>query len=525
MTSFYGESRQVNKISDEKENQISRDNVDKWIFRLFLVLIGFMPLIVLAHATEFVSPIVSTMSNLTSGVKGDLFTYYKSLIILVVTIIAALLLLSKVLFMNGKVKKTKLNYFLGGFVIVLIISTIVSPNISIALNGLYNRSEGAIMWICYTALIFIAMNINYPKNAVNYVMYSLYPFIFINLFIIIMNFYGKDLLQFEWVQKLVSLFLTGGSQISEGSVLIGTLNQWNYMSGMFSIMTVMFLSYAVVDKNPIRRTINLIVALAAMAVMLMSISASGFVTVVFITVILIWLVIKSENKLKSLAVLVVFAIISGALIHVLSLKNAEVWDESLGFFISENPYETEQPLGASVTTEGLLDLLSNKAYASDNSFELPVLPTPQWGPGTGRIYIWQETLELVADRPLFGYGIDTLVYHFPHTQLEAQANMNEVTIVDKPHNLYVGILYGTGIIGFALFAALLLITLVATIKSIITFNCSSSLIVVLSVAWIAFLVQALFNDTAPGTAGLLFTIAGITLGLFYNEKEANEANV
>lgn len=526
MTSFYGESREINKISDELENQISRANVDKWIFRLLLILIGFMPIIVLAHTTEIVSPVVSTNTTLQSGVKGDLFTYYKSLIILVVTIIASLLLVAKFLFMDGKIRKTKLNYFLGAFAAVIVISTILSPNITVALNGQFNRSEGAIMWLCYIALIFIAINISYPKNVVNYIIYSLYPFVLINLFISAMSFYGKDLLQFGWVKSLVAIFLSGGAKLSDGSVLIGTLNQWNYMSGMFSIMTVMFLSWAIIDKNSIRRGINLIVALATMAIMLMSTSASGFVTLICISIILFWLAIKSDNKLKSLSILIIFVILSGALIHVLSLKNPKVWDESVGFFVSANPYIEEQQTASTLTTtSSLLDFLSNKAYAADNAFELPVLPAPQWGPGTGRIYIWQETLKLVANRPLFGYGMDTIVYHFPHTQLEAQGNLNEVTIVDKPHNLYMGILYGTGIIGFLFFMGIIVLSLIEMLKSIVRFNNSTNYYVALCVAWIAFLIQALFNDTATGTAGVLFAIAGITLGILYNGKEANEVNV
>lgn len=150
--------------------------------------------------------------------------------------------------MNGIIRKTKLNYLLAIFAIAIVISTIASPNISITLAGQYNRSDGAISWLCYIALMFIAMNINYPKNAVNKVLYSLYPFIFINFFIITMNFTGNDLMQKEWIQKIVTVLLPEGASIAEDSQLVGTLNQWNYMSGMFAIMTVMFLAAAIVGK-------------------------------------------------------------------------------------------------------------------------------------------------------------------------------------------------------------------------------------------------------------------------------------
>lgn len=96
MTSFYGEERQVNVLVDEEENRISREYIDKWIFRLLLLLIGFMPLIVLAEVREVISPVVTNIGSLTSGAKGDIFTYYKSLIVLIITIITGLLLLIKI---------------------------------------------------------------------------------------------------------------------------------------------------------------------------------------------------------------------------------------------------------------------------------------------------------------------------------------------------------------------------------------------------------------------------------------------
>ena len=158
--------------------------------------------------------------------------------------------------MNGSIKKTWLNYVLGVFAIAIIVSTIFSPNISIAINGMYNRSDGAISWICYIALMFIAMNICYPKNVINYIMYMLMPFVYINLFIITTNFYGKDLLQNDIVSRIVMSTLPEGSSLGENSQLLGTLNQWNYMSGMFAMMTVMYLAWAVTSKKSSKKLSN-----------------------------------------------------------------------------------------------------------------------------------------------------------------------------------------------------------------------------------------------------------------------------
>ena len=522
MASFYEELHKSNSISDEQENAQSRASVDKWIFRLLLSVLGIMPLIVMANVEEFISPLISNVAVLSSGMKGDLFTHYKATFILVMTVIIVAMFLVKVFFMSGIIKKSFVNYALGGFVIAMTISTIVSPNISVALNGQYNRSEGAILWLCYIALFFVAMNITYPKNVINNIMYTMIPFVFINLFIMIKNFYGNDLLQLGFMQKFVSIMLPEGATISDGSQLLGTLNQWNYMSGMFAMMTVMYLAWAVVAKKGYESAIGVITASASVAIMLMAVSTNGFVTFLCIIPFILWLAIKSGSIKKATLVLVAFFVVMGGSLHILSLQNEKVWAESIGFFFSgENPYTKEQPVESSAVSakDFSFSLFGQKAAASDNSFELPVLPEAAWSPGTGRTYIWKETLELVADRPLFGYGMDTITYHFPHYQLEARGNLLIETVVDKPHNIYIGLLYGTGIIGLVLFMIFVLFSLKETLLRIIKFNSKSNTSVVLGIIWLSFLVQALFNDTTPAMTGTLFIMIGILMGLQNKNEE------
>lgn len=524
MSSFYEEINKSRVITDEKENAQSRASVDKWIFRILLLILGFMPLIVMGSVKEVISPLVSNIDALSSGTKGDLFTSYKSMFLLISTITVSILFLAKIFFMNGKINKSLLNYFLLLFIVGILISTIVSPNISIALNGQYNRSDGAINWLCYLILMFIAMNIKYPRKAINYVLFSLYPFVIINLYIITTNFYGNDLLQKGWMRKFVSLFLPQGASIGQDSHLLGTLNQWNYMSGMFGILTLLFLGGAILEKHSKLKIAHFLICLCTMAVMLMAMSASGFFTLVCILPILIWLAIRTYNKKISLLLLSIFIIVSAGLIHGFSLQNSKVWDDSIGFFYhGENPYAEKEKPTAKINKSSKLALdgfLGNKVYAAEDKFELPVLPESGWSAGTGRTYIWKETLELVKDRPFFGYGLDTLVYHFPHTKLETRANLLVETVVDKPHNIYIGVLYGTGVLGFVAFISIVLITVFTSLKKIFKFNLKSNTNVVLCVAWLAFLIQALFNDTTPAIVATFFIMIGILMGLQLEEKEA-----
>ncbi|MEC1177739.1 O-antigen ligase family protein [Metasolibacillus meyeri] len=516
MTSFYKEIHKSDTMSDEKENAQSRANVDKWIFRLLLLLIGVMPLIVLANVEQVISPLISNKDVLMSGTKGELFTHFKALFVVVVTLIAGALLLSKVFFMGGTIRKTFLNYALATFAIMIVISTIASPSISVALSGLYNRSDGAISWLCYITLMFIAMNIEYPKNVMKYILYTMMPFVAINLFIITMNFYGKDLLQYGWMQWIVSMTLPEGANIGEGSQLVGTLNQWNYMSGMFAIMTVMYLMAAVLEKVKVDSYGYLVFSLMSFAVLLMSISTSGFVTFTMLLPVILFVAFTNDNKINRFVIIVIFIVASAIIFHILASKEARVWTESIGFVIKSNPY-VEEKIDVSIKSSNYNIKWMTKAYAAE-SFELPELPAGKIGAASGRVYIWSKALELVKGRPIVGYGMDTLIYNFPHTDIETRANFwRDDIITDKPHSLYIGWLYGTGIIGFFSVIGVILYTLIKPLKEV--YNKREPILWIIGIAWGAYLIQGVFNDSLPSISAPMWILAGIMIAYTFTNKE------
>lgn len=516
VTTFYEQVNKKNTMVDDEENKASRESTDKWILRILLVFIGVMPLIVLGHTEAVLSPIITNVTILGSGTKGELFTHFKVLLVILTTIIVSIMFLVKVFFMEGIVKPTWLNYFLSSLGIFIVIATIFSPTITIALYGQAERSEGAITWICYLILIFISMNINYPKKVVSHLGYVLLPFVYINLLITIISFSGNNILNNNVVNRVLTSTLPSGTSLGENSQLIGTLNQWNYMSGMFAIITAFYLTWAVLEKHYLHKIVAFITSCATFAILLIAMSTNGFLTLVCVLPFILFLAFRTFKIKLNLAVVAAFLLMGSFTLHILSSHNEKVWLESVGFFLKGvNPYAEviEEPVSYKKDLFEDFSLLS-KVSASSNEFELPVLPDPSWGPGTGRIYIWTETLKLVQDRPLLGYGIDTIIYHFPHYQLEAQGNLNEVTIVDKPHNIYLGVLFGTGVFGFIMFVILCLYIFKESIRTIL----KKSRLAPLAMACIAFLIQAMFNDSTPAIMALFIIFAGILISNSFEEN-------
>lgn len=477
---------------DEMEDKKSIEKIDRLLFFIFLVALTLIPLVVGAKAKLFVSPLLSGTGITSTGYQLDFFTYFKLVILFIAALVSLVLFLYKVYFLNYKIKLNFLLFSIVGFIVVLTLSAVFAEYKSIALWGLYNRHDGAITFICYSVLMFIALNITYPQKALNKLVYTLYPFVWINVIIALLNLYGVNILQNQTFQKMFTLFLMDEITISGSSLLTGTLNQWNYMSGYSAVMAIIFLTLAVFYGSMKSKLINLLTAIAAFLTILASISTSGFITLLFMSLLVIAIIFMKENKKKSIIWFASFIILAAISTGILSKHNPKVWAESIGFFTKTNPIVPVE--GAS--HQSIFE--TEKASAADLELKLPVLPERTISGGSGRIYIWENMMSLIKERPLFGYGLDTLTYHFPQNDINKRDGFwNENTLIDKPHNLYIGILYGTGLLGLIAFMCILFIYTSYLVKYIRK-DRQAPIIWAFTFGWGAFLIQAVFNDSVIG---------------------------
>lgn len=505
--------------------------IDRWIFVLLLIGIGVTPLILGASFTDVVSPLISERSTLSSGSKAEIFTNFKHTFLLVITLITSLLFLYKYYILGDQIKKTTINWFLIIFIASLLISTLLAPYKTIAIFGQFNRNDGALAYISYSILLFIGMNITYPKRALHYILFSLYPFILINIVIITFNFTGHDLLSYERVMNFITATLPDNASVDAGSSLVGTLNQWNYMAGMGGILVTLLLAGSMLAKNMIIKVSHLIFALISFAITLMALSTSGFFTISLIMILLIALVFRLPNKRMATLSLVIFILAAGGILHTLASENPRVWDESVGLISSTNPYreEVQAQQAAPSTYQTSLDLsFLVPSVSAAETFTLPELPARDIAPGSGRLYIWEKSLDMVTERPIFGYGMDTFMYHFPHTDIGMRSGLRtENVTVDKPHNIFIAVLFGTGIVGFIGFLGLVSIPVLLMLKYgylKIPNQTTQEYVAILGLGWLAFLIQGLVNDSLPGTSGPLFIIGGMMLGLMYQELRDKDIN-
>lgn len=127
--------------------------------------------------------------------------------------------------------------------------------------------------------------------------------------------------------------------------------------------------------------------------------------------------------------------------------------------------------------------------------------------GSNRGYIWSRSLPLIKEYFILGSGPDTFTVRFPQRDYVTQGNTfgDTSTIVDKPHNQYIGFLIEFGFLGTALFLAWIVIKL---------FNNRNN---ILAISVVAIMVTYIFYDINVGTGWMLFAILSI-LEMNFDER-------
>ncbi|BAU26524.1 O-antigen ligase-like membrane protein [Aneurinibacillus soli] len=501
-------------------------NTDRILTGLLILTIVVIPLLTRVAALDFNSPVI-TGTVIDSGTKADFFTYYKFIWLQIMTGLMVLIFLYK-MFGNGyEIPASYVNVPLALMFGFVVLSGVLAENKTIALFGQYNRHEGTITYLMYFCLFFIATTILYTERRVRMLLYATYVLLGVNLVLGVAYFYGADLLHNAFISGIL-LPATINKQTVNG-FFNSTINNPNYVSGIGGTLAVLFLAKAIVARTMKERVIDVAGAVAAFTLVLTSLSISGFFTiVVMIPMILLFIGFSIQKKAGMLTLGVALLLFAGVL-ATLYQHNARVWDKSIGFFLGTSETTISMsPEGEDIQRWRTLEhddspfAMDVAAAAAANNEDEFTLPPQRWGAGTGRVYIWSKTIELIKQHPVFGFGMDTLAYHFPQDDPYKNSGLNDVkTIVDKPHNTYLGIAYGSGVIVLLSFLYMLLRHVaqhVYILKQKIKTE-RQGLLIALFAGWCAYLIQGLFNDTIIGTGFLFWIFFGVSVSLLRQERE------
>lgn len=174
-----------------------------------------------------------------------------------------------------------------------------------------------------------------------------------------------------------------------------------------------------------------------------------------------------------------------------------------------------------ITNEGVL---YNNELGNTLKLEEPI-PAIGWesnqGFGNGRGYIWSRTIPLFKDTIFLGHGADTYCIYFPHDDYVGKYNAgwNINLIVDKPHNMYMGMWIGTGAISLLAYLTMLSIYLIQSVRLYRKVDWMEWMQFVgfgIALGIIGFSVAGVFNDSSVSVMPLFYSLLG--LGITINQN-------
>ena len=379
-----------------------------------------------------------------------------------------------IIYIISKIKNfkfTKIEIFIFVLMILSTLSIFTAINLDDALFGRINRREGLFDILTYYIMALNCMSIKNKK-------------------------YIKIIISFICIYALINIFyglFQIGILTSSNFEIIGS---WHYARGFLGnsmyFGTLMAIFYGIsiglfIKTNELSKTIIAYILLLTSSIgIIMSGSMSVFVSTIFIYLVILFqaivkIVKKDKDGIDQLLQLI-FCVITFVLLLIISIQNN---NSNVGKDISELVGESKN-----VST----------GVVKDNY-------------GTGRIYIWKNTIDKIVENKGIGVGIDNFYNAFEGQLIDVKSNMP----VDKAHNDYLQKMLCEGVISGIAFIAFLSIIFFKNIRKNL-----SPVYYGLFLAFTSYSVQAFFNISVTRVAPIYFVIIGLLIGEEYQKVSLSE---
>lgn len=358
---------------------------------------------------------------------------------------------------------------LAGYGLLLIFSALASPYFQLVWWG-GGRYEGLLTMLVYLA-IFMAVS-TWGRFRPGYLYLLLIP-VGLNIILSLLQLQGGNPLGLY--PSYYDYF--DGNVLYSGQFL-GTIGNTGLLSAFFCLAVPAMLCYAVRERADRRAAALLAGAVVAALIMFRSGVAAGLVALLLTALIVIALLLPGR-RLRWLYLLLLLLLLAVGL----------CW-------LSAYDGEPEGLFGeAAAIVQG----------EADGSF------------GSGRLAIWQETVELIGERPLLGGGPDTLGERldFYFTRESDGRDSGYRTKVDTAHNDYLNIAANNGLPALALYVLALLSSLYGWVR-----HCRSTAVLVCGAAVLCYSIQIFFSFSLCITAPLFWIFWGLLESALKQQKNA-----
>lgn len=362
----------------------------------------------------------------------------------------SILILNKEPFLCVKDKLEKLIFI---YLATLVLSTFNSLEISISIWGAPEREEG-LLAICAYIVIFILTKRYYKFNKKH-----LYLFIIAST---IVSLYGT--LQYFGFDPIPKDYLRG----SWSGRAYSTMGNPNFL-GAYLVLVLPIVIYSYIKT---KRNVFLLCTSLIYFSLLCTMTRGSWIGFGFSLLIIVFFSFKHKGDRTNIYILIAILSIATIMFN----------------FISDNYFISR-----------FISIFGDFKTTID-------METGYEKSGAGRMFIWNKTLVILKDYPLFGVGIDNLYLEFNNRfGNEIFETFGYNVLVDKAHNEYLQIAVTTGIPSLVIY----LVFLREIIKKGL-YNINSHITVLpILTSVIGYLVQAFFNISVVSVSFLLWIFLGI----------------
>jgi hypothetical protein len=143
---------------------------------------------------------------------------------------------------------------------------------------------------------------------------------------------------------------------------------------------------------------------------------------------------------------------------------------------------------------------------------------------SGRGYIWSRALPLLKKAVFLGFGPDTFTYIFPQNDIAGKLNYGAIwVIISKPHNWYLQIALGSGILSLAFLICFIVWFIVNSLKFLHRASKGGDeerreMIIICAIlsAVIGYLITGVFNDSVVAVSPIFWMTLGFGTRMLVN---------
>ncbi|MGI6329072.1 MAG: O-antigen ligase family protein [Dethiobacteria bacterium] len=488
---------------------------------LYIVVVAVIPLALRARIVSFTSP-VETWRRLESKTITEVFAQFRLELLIIATVLIVITALLKYYYEDEKDKlaSSYADYPLLVFAALVILSSLLSPYINLAFWGFYNRGEGAFAYLSYIFIFIVAANFINAEKDKKIIFYVALAAGLLQSLLAVTQFFGFDVLKSELAMRLFvpSRYLPYVEDIEfmfRNKGAGATINP-NYMGGymamIFPMIFVRYLYSRTARETAIWMAALIIGLTGFFAPTSMAAFIAGGIAIIFFLVISRKDAGKYNKKL--IATIVILIVIIGI---SEPLTGGAIGRKISGFYRNSFVLIRER-MDEGVTLRQ--DFSGDVAAGGSEGKEIVIYRNPLDTFASNRGYIWRKSLEMMKDNLLIGSGLDTFVYNFPHWDPHRDHSVYRIgLLIDKPHNTYIQIATGVGVLGlfvylFVLGRHLFYYLRIYRLRGVK--EESDLIMLALFIGWVGYLIQGLSNDSVLSNAPVFWALFGISVNYVKN---------